>query len=152
VLAARVHKLVPDKIWKARYKQINHFESLLADSGTLIVKIYLHISKKEQEQRLLDREKDPDKAWKLSVGDWKERETWSAMTDAYEDALEKCNTDEAPWHIVPANHKWFRDLAIAQIVKEILEPHEKDWKESLKELGESQRKAIAEYRSQQVVK
>lgn len=152
VLAVRVHNLAPEKVWKPRYKEINHFESLLSDSGTLIVKIYLHISKKEQEKRLLAREEDPEKAWKLSVGDWKERETWSEMTKAYEDVLEKCNTEDAPWYVVPANHKWFRDLAIAHVVKSTLAPHEDQWRASLKERGKTQTKAIAEYRASLGVK
>ena len=113
VLVARVHNLVPEAIWSRRYKEINAFEKLLANSGTIVLKFFLHISYDEQERRLLAREQDKDKAWKLSASDWAERKYWNDYQDAYEDALSKCSTDEAPWYIVPANHKWYRNLAIA---------------------------------------
>lgn len=147
VLVVRVHNLVPKETWKRRYDHINAFESLLADSDTLILKFYLHISKEEQEKRLLDREKEPEKAWKLSVGDWQEREKWDDYTKAYEDALSLCSTEEAPWRIVPADKKWFRDLAIAQAVVEALEPFEAEWRASLEALGEVQRKELDAYRN-----
>jgi PPK2 family polyphosphate:nucleotide phosphotransferase len=146
VLVVRVHELVPEKVWQRRYDHINAFEELLTDAGTIVLKFYLHISKEEQEERLRTREKEPEKSWKLSVTDWKERELWDDYTKAYEDALTKCNTKDAPWRIVPANHKWFRDLAIFEAVVETLEPYEKCWRESLKELGQRQRKALDEYR------
>ena len=146
VVVVRVHDLVPKKVWKKRYDDINSFERMLVENGTLILKFYLHISKDEQEKRLLDREAHPAKYWKLSVGDWKERELWSAYTDAYEDALEKCSTEEAPWRIVPANHKWFRDLAIAEAVEQVLKPQENRWMESLKEKGDLEKKAIDAFR------
>lgn len=148
VLAVRVHDLVPKEVWKGRYSHINNFESLLASSDTLILKFYLHISKKEQEERLLARENDPTKAWKLSVGDWKERELWEKYTEAYEDALRECSTKVAPWRVIPANHKWFRDLAITEAVVNALEPLAKDWKESLTELGNTELIALKEYRAE----
>src|SRR4051794_2351444 len=114
VLVARVHKLVPEKRWRRRYADINHWERMLADNDTIVLKFCLHISKDEQEQRLLAREKDPEKAWKLSVGDWQERQYWDDYTAAYEDAIQECSTKHAPWYIVPANRKWFRNLAIAE--------------------------------------
>ncbi|HWD39572.1 MAG TPA: PPK2 family polyphosphate kinase [Fimbriimonas sp.] len=146
VLVARVHKLVPKKVWKRRYDHINNFERLLTESGVIVLKFYLHISKGEQEQRLLAREQDPEKSWKLSVGDWKERELWDDYTDAYEDALDECSTNDAPWRVVPANHKWFRDLAIAQTLLHELEPYEKTWKASLQQLGVEQKAEIDAFR------
>lgn len=122
VLVVRVHSLVPEPVWRARYDQINAFERLLADTGTIIVKCFLHISKEEQEQRLLAREKDVAKAWKLSAGDWRERERWSDYLTAYEEALTRCSTDYAPWYIIPANRKWYRDLAISEALVENATP------------------------------
>jgi PPK2 family polyphosphate:nucleotide phosphotransferase len=114
VLVVRVHSLVPEKIWSRRYAAINNFERVLAQSGMIILKFYLHISNEEQEKRLLARQKDKTKAWKLSAADWAERKYWGAYQEAYEDALSRCSTDEAPWYIVPANKKWSRDLLVAR--------------------------------------
>lgn len=147
VLVARVHKLVPKDVWKKRFDQINAFESLIASSNCIILKFFLHISKDEQEARLLEREKDPDKAWKLSVGDWKERELWHDYTEAYEDALGKCSTKNAPWFVVPANHKWYRNLAVIERVTEALEEYKDGWHEHLKEVGVRERKEIQAYRA-----
>ncbi|MFN2510596.1 MAG: PPK2 family polyphosphate kinase [Pyrinomonadaceae bacterium] len=146
VLAVRVHELTPKKVWSQRYEQINAFEQLLADSGTIILKLYLHISKDEQEQRLLKREKDPIKSWKLSVTDWKEREHWDAYTAAYEDALNRCSAKRAPWFIVPADKKWFRNLAVAETLRDALMPFKESWLEKLAETGRERKKAIDEYR------
>jgi PPK2 family polyphosphate:nucleotide phosphotransferase len=101
VLVVRVHSLVPEPIWRARYGQINDFERLLVQNNTILLKFFLHISKEEQEQRLLEREQEAEKAWKLSAGDWRERERWDDYMAAYDDALEVCSTEEAPWQIVP---------------------------------------------------
>lgn len=147
VLVVRVHKLVEKAIWKRRYDHINNFERLLLDSNTLIVKFYLHISRDEQEQRLLDREQEVDKAWKLSVGDWKEREFWDDYTTAYEDALRKCSTANAPWYIVPANRKWLRNLAVAETLVTTLKPHRAEWLEHLEALGKSAKQDLAEMRA-----
>ncbi len=108
-------------------------------------KFYLHIGKDEQEQRLLEREKDPIKAWKLSVNDWKEREHWDDFTAAYEDALNRCSTEHAPWFIVPADKKWFRNLAVAEALRDAL-PFRETWQDQLLELGREEKKAIAKYR------
>jgi PPK2 family polyphosphate:nucleotide phosphotransferase len=136
VLVARVHNLVPEEVWKKRYDQINEFEQLLAENNTIILKFFLHISAEEQEKRLYDREKDEEKAWKLAVGDWKEREYWDEYVKAYEEALGRCGTKEAPWHIVPANKKWYRNYVVGQTILEHLEPLAKEWRNSLKERGE----------------
>ncbi|MFN7947941.1 MAG: PPK2 family polyphosphate kinase [Blastocatellia bacterium] len=146
VLAARVLKLVKKKVWKARYEQINHFEQLLADNETLILKFYLHISKDEQEKRLLAREQDKTKFWKLSVGDWQNRELWDDYIAAYEDALNKCSTKAAPWYVVPANKKWFRNLAVAEVIVNALRPYKKQWLDSLSERGEIEKARIEEFR------
>lgn len=146
VLVARVHKLVPKEVWRSRYEHINAFERLLADSSTIILKFYLHISKEEQKERLLEREKDATKSWKLSVGDWKEREYWDDYTAAYEDAINECSSKRRPWFIVPANKKWFRNLAVAEAVRDALMPFRKKWLEELEEEGREKRKAIEEYR------
>ena len=146
VLVARVHKLVPKEVWRSRYEHINAFERLLADSSTIILKFYLHISKGEQKERLLEREKDATKSWKLSVGDWKEREYWDDYTAAYEDAVNECSSKRRPWFIVPANKKWFRNLAVAEALRDALMPFRKKWLEELEEEGREKRTAIEEYR------
>lgn len=121
VLIGRVHELVPKKIWTKRYRQINDFEQMLVESGTTVLKFYLHISKDEQKERLQARLDDPAKHWKFNVGDLEERKLWDDYQKAYEDALNECSTDAAPWHVVPANHKWARDIAIAEKVNATLE-------------------------------
>ncbi|HTU32825.1 MAG TPA: polyphosphate kinase 2 family protein [Candidatus Acidoferrum sp.] len=121
VLVVRVHKLVPKEVWSERYDQINKFESILAANGTRILKFFLHISKDEQKDRLLQRIDDPKRNWKLSEADFHERKFWSDYTKAYEHALTKCSTDDAPWFIIPANKKWFRNLAVSHIIAETLE-------------------------------
>ncbi|HZQ35201.1 MAG TPA: PPK2 family polyphosphate kinase, partial [Dehalococcoidia bacterium] len=121
VLVARVHKLVPEAIWRERYAQINAFEALLAASGTTIVKCYLHISKEEQRQRLLARLDAPDKRWKFDPGDLAERRHWDEYRAAYEEALSRCSTEQAPWYIVPADHKWYRNYAVTRLLVEALE-------------------------------
>jgi len=146
VLVARVHKLVPEEIWRARYEQINNFERLLAASGTIIRKFYLHISRDEQEERLYKREQDATKFWKLSVGDWKERELWDDYTVAYEDAINHCSAEHAPWLIVPANKKWFRNLAVAEALRDALLPYKNGWLQELEKVGQRELKAIEAYR------
>jgi len=121
VLIERVHKLVPPEVWKERYKDINDFERSLSESGTMIMKFFLHISKDEQKRRLQDRLKDPKKRWKFSVNDLHEREFWADYTKAYEEALEETSTDYAPWYIVPANNNWFRDLVISSVIVRTLQ-------------------------------
>jgi PPK2 family polyphosphate:nucleotide phosphotransferase len=121
VLVVRVHKLVPKSVWKTRYDRINDFELLLVDNGVTLVKCFLQISKKEQRERLEARLKDPTKRWKFSRGDLKERELWDDYQEAYEDALMRCNTEHAPWHIVPADRKWYRNLVVSKLLREALE-------------------------------
>lgn len=142
VLVVRVHNLVPESVWKRRYSHINHFEQLLADDDTRILKFFLHISKEEQERRLLEREHDPNKAWKLSAADWKERELWNEYMEAYEDALNQCAKPAAPWYVVPSNHKWFRNAAIAQTIVEALRPLREKWTQRLREIGAEELKEI----------
>lgn len=146
VLVVRVHDLAPKVVWRGRYEHINAFERLVADSGTLVLKFFLHISKDEQEQRLLEREQEVEKAWKLSVGDWKEREFWSDYQAAYEDAIGKCSSPDAPWFIVPANQKWYRNLAVTEAVVEALRPHRKGWLEALDGVGKKAKAELAAFR------
>jgi PPK2 family polyphosphate:nucleotide phosphotransferase len=120
VLIVRVHKLVPKKVWKARYDQINRFEKNVTENGITIVKFMLHISKDEQKKRLQARLDDPEKWWKFNPGDIKERTFWDDYQRAYEDAINCCSTDYAPWHIVPANHKWARNLFVGDKVWRVL--------------------------------
>ncbi len=121
VLIVRVHELVPKKIWSQRYEQINDFERRLHDNGTHILKFFLHISQDEQLKRFKDRLDDPTRHWKISEADYSEREYWSAYESAYEDAISACNTVQAPWFVIPADQKWYRNLAISEIIVETLE-------------------------------
>jgi len=121
VLVVRVHDLVPQKVWSQRYRQINDFERMLSESGVRVVKFLLYISKEEQAQRFRQRLGDKTKRWKFSASDLKEREYWDAYLDAYNDMLRKCSTEYAPWFVIPSNHKWFRNLAVSQILVETLE-------------------------------
>ena len=148
VLVVRVQKLVPDKVWKARYELINDFEKLLVQNNTIVVKCFLHISKEEQEERLLEREAEVEKAWKLSVGDWEQRKLWDDYQKACHDALVKCSTGHAPWHVIPADKKWFRNLAVAQLLVETLKPYEKEWKKVLAQRSEAGIAALKAYREQ----
>ncbi len=118
VLVVRVHDLVPKDVWSQRYEQINDFERMLAQNNVRILKFLLLISKDEQAKRFKARIEDATKTWKFSADDTKERKHWDAYMDAYEDVLTKCSTADAPWYVIPANHKWFRNLAVAQIVRD----------------------------------
>lgn len=120
VLVVRVHNLVPKEVWSKRYDEINAFERQLSDNGTHILKFYLHIDKEEQLARFKDRLDDPDRHWKISESDYAEREYWHDYQEAYEEAISKCSTDYAPWYIIPANHKWFRNLAVSQLLVDTL--------------------------------
>jgi PPK2 family polyphosphate:nucleotide phosphotransferase len=120
VLVVRVHKLVPHSVWSKRYELINEFEKMLMQNGTRILKFYLHISPEEQLERFKQRLDDKSRNWKISESDYLERELWSEYIEAYEDALEKTSTKHAPWYVIPANHKWFRNLAISQIISETM--------------------------------
>ena len=121
VLVVRVHKLAAEKEWKSRYERINEFENLLVEGGVTLVKCFLHISKDEQRERLQARLDDSTKRWKFSMGDLAERKLWDDYQEAYEDALTHCNTKHAPWHIVPADRKWYRNLVVSDLLREALE-------------------------------
>jgi PPK2 family polyphosphate:nucleotide phosphotransferase len=121
VLVVRVHNIVPKEVWSKRYNEINEFERTLSNSGTTIIKFFLHIDKEEQLKRFRDRLDEPDKQWKISDSDFTEREYWEDFQQAYGDAISKCSFNYAPWYVIPANHKWFRDLAVSQILVETME-------------------------------
>jgi PPK2 family polyphosphate:nucleotide phosphotransferase len=121
VLVVRVHNLVPKSVWSLRYERINAFERGLIEHDTQVLKFYLHISSEEQLARFKARLDDPTKHWKISESDYQERKFWPDYMKAYEDALSRCSTEGAPWFVIPANHKWFRNLAVARIVVEHLE-------------------------------
>lgn len=121
VLVVRVHGLVPDAVWTARYRQINEFERHLTENGVAILKFYLHISKAEQAERLRERIEDKSKNWKFAAGDLEERKLWNRYMTAFEDAVNRCSTPWARWHVVPANKKWARDALIARAMVEKLE-------------------------------
>jgi PPK2 family polyphosphate:nucleotide phosphotransferase len=121
VLVVRVHQLVPKDVWSGRYEQINEFEAMLDANNVKVLKFFLHISKDEQKKRFMERIDDPDKRWKISNADFEERKFWDDYTKAYEDALARCSTEAAPWYIIPANKKWFRNLVVSHIVVETLE-------------------------------
>jgi PPK2 family polyphosphate:nucleotide phosphotransferase len=121
VLVVRVHNLVPKKEWESRYERINLFEQTLAKGGTAIVKVFLHISKQEQQRRLQTRVDDPKKRWKFSRADLQERRAWDDYQRAYEVAMARCNSKHAPWYVVPANRKWYRNLVVSRILRRTLE-------------------------------
>ena len=121
VLVVRVHKLAPKSVWSKRYDLINDFEKMLSANGTRILKFFLHISPEEQLARFEQRLDDPNRHWKISESDYTERELWPQYIEAFEDAMEKTSTRHAPWYVIPSNHKWFRDLAISQIVADTME-------------------------------
>lgn len=142
VLVVRVHGLVPESQWRARYGHILDFETMLSQEGSIVLKFFLHISKEEQRKRLIDREKDPSKAWKLNPNDWKERRYWSEYSQAYEDVFAYTSTDFAPWHVIPADSKWYRNLAVAQAIVHALRPHKDAWVAELTEKGKLGRAAL----------
>ena len=127
VLVVRVNDLVPEAAWSRRYDQINAFESHLAANDTRIVKLYLHISRDEQRARFQKRLDNPEKHWKWSSGDLETREKWPAFQAAYTDALARCSTDAAPWFVIPADRKWYRDLAVAEILAETARDMDPQW-------------------------
>ncbi|HVX95410.1 MAG TPA: PPK2 family polyphosphate kinase [Polyangia bacterium] len=147
VIAARVHNIVPEATWKRRYAHINAFEQLLVDSDVIVLKFYLHVSRDEEIERLYAREKDPRTAWKLNPNDWRELPLWNEVTAAYEDALEKCATPAAPWYLVPADKKWFRNLAVVQRIVLALRPYKSQWLDALKEMGKEALKDIRALRA-----
>ncbi len=141
VLVVRIHELVKEGVWKKRYDHINDFERMLTDEGTTILKFFLHISKDEQKERLLARLDEPDKRWKFSPGDLKERDRWPDYQAAYEDAITRTSTEWAPWYIVPADRKWYRNLVVASALIETLEKLDAEPPSTLSEAD------VATYRS-----
>jgi PPK2 family polyphosphate:nucleotide phosphotransferase len=121
VLVARVHELVPPAVWKKRYSQINDFERILTENNVCILKFFLHMSSKEQRKRFDERLSDPRKNWKASPADFKEREYWDEYQEAYQDAVGKCSTKNAPWYVIPSDHKWFRNFAVGEVIIRTLE-------------------------------
>ena len=120
VLVVRVHKMVPEDVWRPRYERINQFESMLVESGTRIIKIFLHIARKEQKKRFQERLDDPAKHWKFDRDDLAKRAFWDDYRAAFEDMLEKCSTNYAPWFVVPADQNWYRDFAVCRILVDTL--------------------------------
>jgi len=120
VLVVRVHELVPESVWRPRYRQINDWERFLTEEGTTIIKFFLCIDRDEQKARLEARRDDPTKSWKFAAGDLAERALWDKYIAAFEECLEQTSTHEAPWYLIPANRKWFRNLAVSRIVEEHL--------------------------------
>jgi polyphosphate kinase 2 (PPK2 family) len=121
VLIVRVHNIVPKEVWRRRYAQINAFEKTLAEEGTTILKFFLHISKDEQRQRLQSRVDNPEKNWKFNPEDLAERKLWNEYMAAYEEAIHRTSTEYAPWYIVPADRKWYRNLVVAQTIVQTIE-------------------------------
>lgn len=136
VLVVRVKNLVPESVWSKRYDQINNFEQLLAEEGTTILKFFLNISFEEQRERLLSRIDEPEKNWKFNPGDLEERKLWDTYMKAYEDAIDKTSTKWAPWYIIPANKKWYRDLVISTILVECLDSLKMNYPESPSDLDQ----------------
>lgn len=127
VIVVRVANIFPESVWRPRYEQINHFEHLLSTSGTRVLKFYLHISEDEQKQRLKDRLEDPRKNWKFSAEDLAKRKEWKEYMEVYEDVFAHCTTDEAAWYVIPADQKWYRNLAIARVVVSTLKEMDPQW-------------------------
>ena len=147
VLVVRVHNLVPESVWSRRYQDINNFEKLLANNNTIILKFFLHISYEEQEKRLLAREHDRDKAWKVAASDWTERKYWKDYQQAYEDALTKC--DAVPWYIVPGDHKWYRNLVVARTLVHTMKQYKDEWKHQLEVRGQQELAKLKQLRASQ---
>jgi PPK2 family polyphosphate:nucleotide phosphotransferase len=135
VLVVRVHSLVPNQVWSQRYDQINQFEKHLTENGVTVLKFFLHISKEEQKKRLQARINDPTKQWKFAAGDLKERELWDEYIAAYEDAINLTSTPWAPWYVVPANRKWYRNLVVARVITEALRGFDMQWPKPAEDLS-----------------
>jgi PPK2 family polyphosphate:nucleotide phosphotransferase len=146
VLVVRVHDLAPQALWKERYGHIADFEELLGEHGCIVLKYFLHIDRKEQKERLLERERDPNAAWKLNPNDWKEREYWDDYTAAYEEAISRTAAPHAPWTVVPANAKWYRNLVVAESIVAALRERRKGWKSTLERMGREARAELRRFR------
>jgi len=144
VLVELVQGIVSPTVAVSRYPHINDFELLLDQSRTFVAKFFLHISKEEQEERLLARQEEVAKWWKLSLADWKERQRWDEYMAAYQAAINATATAWAPWYVVPSDRKWYRNLAVAQALAEMLRPHREDWLSALRERGERELTALRE--------
>jgi PPK2 family polyphosphate:nucleotide phosphotransferase len=135
VLVVRVHEIVPKSVWSRRYDQINAFERQLAEEGTTIVKFFLYIDRDEQRDRFQARLDEPDKRWKFRLGDLEERKRWDDYIEAFEDVLSRCSSDHAPWYVIPANRKWFRNLAVADILADTLDDLDPHYPEPTEDLS-----------------
>jgi PPK2 family polyphosphate:nucleotide phosphotransferase len=142
VLVELVKGIVSPEVVVSRYPHINDYELLLGQSRTFIAKFFLHISKETQEERLLARQEEVEKWWKLSLGDWQERQRWDEYTAAYQAAINATATSWAPWYVIPSDRKWYRNLAVAQALAETLRPHREDWLATLRERGEKELAAL----------
>ncbi|HET6534524.1 MAG TPA: PPK2 family polyphosphate kinase [Actinoplanes sp.] len=143
VLVVRVHNLVPPDVWAQRYEQINAFESDLAQHGLAMVKVMLHISPDEQKERLLARLDDPTKWWKYNPGDVEERARWGDYQQAYQDALTRCSTEVAPWYVVPADRKWYRNWAVATLLRRTMAEVDPGYPEADFDVAEERRRVLA---------
>jgi PPK2 family polyphosphate:nucleotide phosphotransferase len=150
VLVVRVHKLVPESVWSKRYELISDFENMLSQNGTTILKFFLHISPEEQLSRFKQRLEDPSRHWKISETDYSERELWPQYMEAYEDAIALTNTKHAPWYIIPANHKWFRNLAVSQIIADTMDEMGLQLPATQVDIAEMRRKYHAAEREEKV--
>jgi polyphosphate kinase 2 (PPK2 family) len=147
VLVTRVHKLIDRPVWEDRYKRIRQFEEGLAANGTHILKFFLHISEEEQLARFALRLEDPRRNWKISESDYAERALWDDYTAAFEDAIAATTTKAAPWFVIPANHKWFRNLAVSQIIADTMEALHMAYPEPKVDLADIRRKYHAAERA-----
>ena len=136
VLVEKVKGITSAAVVESRYPHINDFELLLTQSRTIVLKFFLYISKEEQAARLLARQRDITKSWKLSLGDWQERQSWDEYIEAYQTAIAATATKYAPWYVVPSDRKWYRNLAVAQVIAESLEPYREQWLTDLRERGD----------------
>lgn len=136
VLVEKVKGITSEAVVETRYPHINDFELLLTQSRTIVLKFFLYISKEEQAARLLARQRDITKSWKLSLGDWQERQSWDEYIDAYQRAIAATATSYAPWYVVPSDRKWYRNLAVAQVIAQTLEPYRDKWLKDLQERGD----------------
>jgi len=144
VIVERVKGIASPTVVESRYPHINDYERLLTQSRTIVAKFFLHISHDVQEERLLARQLEVEKAWKLSIGDWVERERWADYMAAYQAAISATSTPEAPWFVVPADRKWFRNLAVAEALVELLRPHRDGWLAALRDRGDRELAALRE--------
>ena len=142
VLLPQVHDEFPADAIRRRFANINDFERLLREHGTIVVKIFLHVSEEEQGKRLEERENSLETAWKISPRDWRERQFWDAYMAAYEATINACVSPDVPWYVIPADHQWFHNLAVAEALIEHLRPYRKDWIEARNRRGEEQRAEV----------